>query len=263
MRWLLFFPVFIFSSTMSSYFDLQKDYPTLFENQASSIENEIELILDPDHIQLIEKNTAERLLQKGINPEFSKVGIVAEDQYLYWIRDAVTFPSGFEGTYDRILWKASKNNTPGVAVLIELPDNTFALNINFRHATRSWELELPRGLSNKGESLTDTAKREAKEETGYLIENPVFLGWVNPDSGILASSVAVFYAKAENQMNSEQEETEAIESIEKFTKDEIYRLLGKGFFTTTIAENHKQVFVRDSFLTYALCLYQEKIQKNR
>lgn len=262
MFWILLLPVFLFSNNLEQYFRLKKDYPSLFENRALSQENEIELILDPENIQQVEEKTKTKLVQKGLSPEFSKVGIVAEDQYLYWIRDAVRFPSGFEGTYDRVLWKANKNNTPGVAVLIELPDNTFALNVNFRHATRSWELELPRGLKNNNETLSETASREVLEETGYIIDHPVFLGWMNPDSGILASTVAVFYAKTDKQTKQSQEKTEAIASIARFTKEELLQLLDKGSFTKKIAEKQKQVFVRDGFLTYALCLYEAKIKNH-
>lgn len=246
-------------SSLTPYLELTEKYPSLFEYMGSSEEGEIELITDPDTVYSICKNTKKKLIQKMLPIWWANPGIIAEDQYLYFIRDAVRFPSGFEGTYDRIVWKANKNNTPGVAVLIHLPDNTFALNVNFRHATRAWELEIPRGLSNKNETLSETAKREAMEETGYQIDEPVFLGLMNPDSGILSSSVAVFYAKASKITCSSQEKTEAIAKIQAFSKEKIKNLLNNGYYTTSIHQKEKKIFVRDSFLTYAL--YMAEIKK--
>ena len=116
-----------------------------------------------------------RLLQKGYSEaeatEFSRIGVVREDQYWVWIRDAVYFPKGVPGTYDRLVWKNELNGgAPGVAVLPVLPSGKIVLNLNYRHATRSWELELPRGKREQGETLEEAALREVKEETGFDIQ---------------------------------------------------------------------------------------------
>ncbi len=78
--------------------------------------------------------------------DLPEVGVVREDQYWIWLRDAVYFPKGVPVTYDRLIWKSElKSNSPGVAVLPILPSGHVVLNLNYRHATKSWELELPRG----------------------------------------------------------------------------------------------------------------------
>lgn len=245
-------------NSLKSYFELEKEYPFLFENIGNAEEKEIQLITNPDDIYRICKLNRERLSNKNLPFHWADIGIFAEDQYFYFIRDAVRFPSGYEGTYDRIVSKASKNNTPGVAVLIQLPDGSIALNINYRHATRVWELELPRGLCEKNEALEDTARREAMEETGYLIDEPILLGWMNPDSGILASKVAIFYTKASKITCSSQEETESIAKIQSFTIEEIKEILEQGIYRTKVAGKEKKIYARDPFLTYALCLAQIK-----
>lgn len=254
----LLIPFLLFSQNFDTYFSLRKNHPTLFKNQGSSEENEIELLLDEDKILSVQNKMEERLKDKKLNPSFAKVGVIQEDQYLYWIRDAVRFPSGFEGTYDRILWKNSQNNIPGIAILIELPDGRIVCNINFRHATRSWELEIPRGLVNKGESLEDAAEREVLEETGYSIEKPILLGSMNPDSGILASTVVFYYVKTLNKKSAVQDETEAIYSNPSFSKMELKSLLDQGFFNHNISKKEKKIFVRDSFLTYAILMAEIK-----
>ena len=262
----LLIPFFLFAdtstgtdhNTLRAYFKLEQNKPSLFQNLGNAKDGEIELISDCEAISSIEEITKERLSKKNLPSSFAKVGIIAEDQYLYLLRDAVRFPSGHEGTFIRIAQKSGKDNVPGVAVLIQLSDNTFVLNTNFRHATRSWELELPRGYLDKNETLESAAKREVLEETGYLIDKPLFLGWMNPDSGILASTVAVFYAKADKITCVRQEETEAIAKNPTFTKKQLKQLLNDGYFTTPISSKKKKIFVRDSFLTYALCMGEIK-----
>lgn len=263
---ILFIPFLLFANiedckdknNLRTYFSLEKSKPSLFNILGNTEEGEIQILTDVEKIFSLEKLMANRLKTKHLPPSFASVGIVAEDQYFLWLRDAIRFPSGYEGTYDRIVQKAGKDLVPGAAVLIQLPDNTFVLNINFRHATRSWELELPRGGWDKEESLLDAARREVLEETGYQVDEPIFLGWVNPDSGILSSSVAVFFARANKITCIQHEPTEAIAKNPTFTKEEIKNLLNEGFFTSTIKGKEKKIYVRDSFLTYALCLGEIK-----
>ena len=110
-------------------------------------------------------------MKKGLSvqlaKEWSRVGIIAEDSYLYWIRDAVVFPSGLSGTYDRILWKSSLNGPPGIVIAPTI-HKKILVNLNYRHATRSWEVELPRGLRHKDETLLEASERELHQEISYL-----------------------------------------------------------------------------------------------
>ena len=81
---------------------------------------------------------------------------------------------------------------------------------------------------------------------------------MNPDSGILASTVVFYYAKALNKKSSEEEKTEAIYSTTSFSKKELKSLLDKGSFIQNITDKEKKIFVRDSFLTYALLMAEIK-----
>lgn len=62
----------------------------------------------------------DRLLKKGYSEEeakeYSRIGVVQEDQYWIWLRDAVYFPKGV-GTNDRLLWKSQLKGISGVAIL--------------------------------------------------------------------------------------------------------------------------------------------------
>jgi len=223
----------------------------------NSQEGEITVVVDPAEILRIQKVQENRLLKKGFSEEeakeFSRVGIVSEDQYWIWLRDAVYFPNQVPGTYDRLIWKSSlQSKSPGIAVLPVLPSGRFVLNLNYRHATRSWELELPRGMMNSGETFEQAAKREVKEETGFIVSSLMSLGKVAPDSGALSSVVPVFMAKISKQEASSPEYSEAIAGILSFTKEELREGLIQGFLEVQIDGKKQKAALRDSFLTFAL-----------
>lgn len=220
-------------------------------------EGEIEVVTEPAEISKVQKVQENRLLQKGFSAasakEFSRIGVVSEDQYWVWLRDAVYFPKGVPGTYDRLIWKSAiKSRYPGIAVLPVLASGKIALNLNYRHATRSWEIELPRGLIHPEETLEQAARREIKEETGMIPSSLALLGEVAPDSGVLSSIVPVFIGKIASQGESNPDYSEAIAGVQYFTKQELKEGLIKGYVETFIEGKKRQVPLRDSFLTFAL-----------
>jgi len=237
------------------YFELLNLQPRLFF-VGDAAKGEIELLLERESIEETQDLQSRRLVKKGWSEDFaqeaSRVGVIAEDQYLVWLRDAVRFPGGALGTYDRIVWRSEFDGFAGVAVLPILPDGRIVLNLNFRHATRSWELELPRGTRMKGEEIEAAAERELKEETGMGLESQVLLGTMAPDSGILSSVVPVYAGFVCSEGISDRDESEAIEGTYRFTVEEIRKALAKGHLEMEIRGQSISVPVRDSFITYAL-----------
>ena len=184
--------------SLSLYLNLMRNDDGLSKAPLGSWrKGEIEIVLNPDQIKKVENQTKLRLISRGATEteaeKWSSVGIVAEDNYWMWIRDAVIFPSGVYGTYDRLLWKSGMDGIPGVAVLPILANKKIVVNLNYRHATRSWEIELPRGQKKEGETLEQAALRELKEETGYQLTKCTLLGTTAPDSGALMSLTPLFH----------------------------------------------------------------------
>lgn len=228
------------------YFALIKQYPQIIQPLGDSSKGEIEILTDPEKMAAIEKKQAR------------DVGVVWRDKYWLWINDACRFPNGNEGIYARILWVKSLTGVPGVAVMPVLPNGKIVLNCNYRHATRSWEIELPRGGINAGETPEKAAEREALEETGMVIGSLQRLGEIPPDSGLTTTIVPIFIAKVVKEESSQQEETEAIEKILALTKEEIKQAFAQGYYMTKIRGEEKKVLFRDPFLAYAILLFEIK-----
>lgn len=220
-------------------------------------EGEIEVVVDPADISRIQQIEQDRLIRKGVPPveaaECSRVGIVNEDQYWIWLRDAVYFPKGIPGTYNRLLWKDQlKDKVPGVAVLPVLSSGHIALILNYRHASRSWALELPRGGKQSQETSEQTAARELKEETGLVASSIEFLGELATDTGVLSSLVPVFLARVSIQEESDPEDSEAIAGVLFLTKEELKQGLIQGFWECSMQGKKQRVPLRDAFLTFAI-----------
>ena len=252
----LLFSFSLFGASSESYFDLLTSTPKSHGFIGNHKKGEIEILLHPLSIIEAENIAEQRLLNKGIAPEYafewSRVGIIAEDQYLFWLRDAVIFPSEEKGTYDRILWKSELKTPPGVAIFPYLADGKVVLILNYRHATRSWELELPRGLLKEGETVQVAANRELQEETGYHMDDSLLLGTMAIDSGILATAIPVLACKAVDPSDRKYDFSEAIASTITLSVSELEKALLKGFLDISLPERTLRANIRDPFLTYAL-----------
>lgn len=231
----------------TQYFELIQQYPNLVLPQGNTAKGEIEIILDNDKMALIEQTTGR------------EVGVIFQDKYWFWINDACLFPSGKEGVYGRIVWNSSLDNFGGVAVMPIVENGKVALNCNFRHATRSWEIELPRGGVEKGENVEKAAKREVAEETGMVVQNLIKLGEMTPDTGLTNTIVPIYAAKVIKKQETQLEDFEAIEEILTLSIPEIKKAFAKGYHLCTIREEKVRVNFRDPFLAYALVLYEAKI----
>ena len=66
---------------------------------------------------------------------------------------------------------------------------------NYRHAIEGWELELPAGHIENGESAEACARRELEEETGYSASLWKRLGWFHPSPGISSQRAYAYLAR--------------------------------------------------------------------
>lgn len=157
---------------------------------------EIELLGDRPAIEAASASVREELARRGEPASWADIGEVYRDRYLVIYRDAVRFRTGRAGTYIRLATPApADDGVVGVVAVIERADAVghTLFTRNFRHATRRWELELPRGGRPANLSISQAALMEAREETGYadVIGEPRELGRFVADSGMGGGEIAV------------------------------------------------------------------------
>jgi ADP-ribose pyrophosphatase len=113
-----------------------------------------------------------------------------------WVRiyfDDVEKPSG-PGRYVRIE-EGSVGAGPGVVVIPQRVDGQLLLLLNYRYPIGEWVWELPRGYGEVGQTGLQSAERELAEETGLRAARFVELGFVYPNTGLLATRVCVVLAE--------------------------------------------------------------------
>jgi len=234
--------------SIQAYFDFIEKYPGYVAEIGDASQGEIEIILDREKMLSIEQSMGR------------KVGMICSDSFWTWINDACKFPSGKTGVYGRILHTKSegKIDQVGAIVMPILPNGKIALNCNYRHATRSWEIELPRGGTEKGETEEEAALRETQEETGMIADRVLLLGRINPDSGVQASVVPIYAAFVAEQGDADREDSEAIEEILALSVGEIKEAFMRGFHECEVRGQMRKVHFRDPFLASAVLFYELK-----
>ena len=111
-----------------------------------------------------------------------------------------------------------------VNILPVTSDNQVVFVEQYRPGTNSITLELPGGMIDKGESPLKSAKRELKEETGYITTKWKKLGTVHPNPAILNNDCHTFLAsgvkKVSDPMNYGSEYTKVklipLSKVEKY-----------------------------------------------
>jgi ADP-ribose pyrophosphatase len=209
------------------YFELVQERPGLFANPRGSV---FTILLDQAEISQVETYMQQRLIDHGIPQawarEWSQVGIAFRDQYLLLLRDAVRFPDGTVGTYIRFV--DPRDGVPGVIVL-PIYQGQILLLRHFRHATRSWHLEIPRGFGWQGLTSEESASRELEEEIGATPSRLVSLGQTYPNTGMTSECDELFYAEVESYGNAEAQE--AIIEILPTSLPEFERMLRENEIT--------------------------------
>lgn len=241
---------------LSTYIQFIHTFDNSLGPHGDSTKGEIQIVTDPIKIQEIEQLQKKRLLKRGLSlkeaEQMSQCGIIDKDSYWLWIRDAVIFPSGHEGTYNRMVWRSAVDGPGNVAILPLLKDGRVVLNLNFRHSTRSWEVELPRGVRLYGETPEKACRRELRAETGCLTDGQVYLGSIAPDTSTVSTVTPIFLGYVCEQIENNQEPTEAIMGLITLSKEEIKEAFLKGYIEVQVQGEIKKIPFRDSFLSFAL-----------
>lgn len=155
-------------------------------------------------------------------------GIQFESREYFLVRDAVRYPTGAETTPIRLIPKSIEGGPSGVVVLAHRDGKLFFRRI-FRHGTRRWELETPRGRREKNCSPEQAATNELEQELGFKAISLTEIGAVSPDTAMMPSRLPVFWAELEpGNPSADPEDTEAMGPIVELTPTAIAERIRTG-----------------------------------
>ena len=136
-------------------------------------------------------------------------------------RDKIVSKTGFRTNHLRL-------SLHDFSIIVPVLDEKRLVFIwNYRHPIQGWELELPAGLIDDGESAQTGARRELKEETGYSARSWKRLGWLHTLPGISNQRAHVFLARDLKKGKMKREPYEHMKLI-VLPVAEAYRLLTSG-----------------------------------
>lgn len=97
------------------------------------------------------------------NPKIKNTSVVAESDLFKIEKVELKFSNDEERNYERLV----SGSSGAVMVIPMLTDKTVLLIREYAVGTNRYELVLPKGRIEHGESVLDAANREIKEEVGY------------------------------------------------------------------------------------------------
>ena len=122
----------------------------------------------------------------------------------------------------------AEGTSDGVIIVPITNDDRIVLIRQFRHPVRMWLRELPRGASKEGETPSDAARRELKEEIGAEAVEIFALGRVVTDSGQQVGHPHIVAARVREGGRAEPETSEAIDGTFKYTYAELAAACERG-----------------------------------
>jgi ADP-ribose pyrophosphatase len=187
---------------LNKYLTLIKENPDMFRNSGDI--GEIKIITDEKRILAEQKKIRAKLKKEGKPSCWIDIGVLAEDEWDYIVRDLVEFPDGRIGGFRRDLNRKNLESGTGV-VIMPVQGNRVLLLKHYRHETRNWYWEFPRGYGTPGLSAEQNAIKELSEEVGLLPRKliPVFG----------RSDTMFFYAEMDDG-EPQTQDGEAIQKIE-------------------------------------------------
>jgi ADP-ribose pyrophosphatase len=201
------------------YLALVHERPDQFANPDGAI---YEILLDPPRIDRARRDASEYRRAQGLPSDDTRVGILAVDPYLMVMRDAVRFADGTYGLYNRLI-------VPSGAAMLPMLGDRIVLLHRFRHGTRRWHLEAPRGSFSGVGTYMQEAERELVEEIGARPIALEDLGELHSTTGCLDELHRLYLARIESLGAADRHE--AIESIQVLPVASVQQSIAEGVIT--------------------------------
>jgi ADP-ribose pyrophosphatase len=235
---------FPFQADMANKRNYLKRLPKEAQALGDAGSGEVEIVTSRKDAKKISDDCADDLKGSALGKGGKKIGILLDDDTHIFVRDPLRYPSGATGCRMRVIGKTEFDGPNGVAVLA-MSEGKFVLREIYRHATRSWELEITRGRRETGMTPRQTIRAEVKQELGYGVRKIHPLGMIRPDSALFSAHLEVFLVELGAKGKAEPEDTEAFGEIVFLTAEELGERILDGA-------------IRDSYTMGALLMAQLK-----
>jgi len=207
---------------LQKYLSLMQEHPELFRN--SGEKSEIKIITDKNRILAEQKKIRAQLQQEGKPACWIDIGVLAEDQWFYVLRDMVEFPDGRAGGYIRWINRKSQENGGYNVVLMCMQDDKVLMIRKFRHEERNWSWEFPRGFGEPGLSAEKNARAELQEEIGVSNAQLTCLTKVKEGKG----GTAVFLVEIPKRQKITLEKHEGLSKFRWVKMSQLEQIVKKG-----------------------------------
>ena len=208
--------------SLTKYFSLMQARPEMFKNTGDP--GELKIITDKDRILDEQQKIRARLQEEGNPPEWIDIGILAEDQWFYILRDMVEFPNGKVGGYLRWINRKSVEGGGFNSILMCVQGDQVLMIRKFRHEERNWIWEFPRGFGEPGLSAEENARKELLEEIGVEPIRLTLLTEVKEERG----GTCVYYAELPPDQQIKLDEGEGIGCFRWITFAELDQIVKQG-----------------------------------
>ena len=137
--------------------------------------------------------------------------VLTEGKFLRFVLASYVDSSGVTREWELF----ERINCNGIVAIVPVTDEGNVLLIRqFRPPVNGYVIEFPAGLNDKGDTLAEAARRELREETGYVSEDMLSLVEGPMSSGASGEILTVFLARGLSfQGIGERDETEDIEVL--------------------------------------------------
>lgn len=204
------------------YMSLMQERPDLFTNKGE--EGEIRIITDEKRILAEQKKIRSKFKKQGKPSCWIDIGVLAEDEWFYILRDMVEFPDGRVGGYVRWINRKSEEGGGWNSVLMCAQGDKVLMIRKFRHEERNWSWEFPRGFGEPDLSAEENARMELQEEIGISNAKLTCLTTVKEGKG----GTAVFLVKIPKDQRIILERHEGLSKYRWVTMKQLEQIVENG-----------------------------------